>query len=173
MKIALVDIETTGLLPTEHEIIEIGMVVFDSNTMRIIEEWSTKVKPVYPENGSPKAYAVNGYNDEDWAEAPDIIPVLETFVEKTKDCVFVAYNVAFDWGFLEFQMTKYGIEHHMSYQKMCLMSMAFAKVPHDKVFSWSLKTVATYLGVPRESATHRAMGGVKCEYGVYCKLMSL
>lgn len=171
MKIALIDLETTGLNPREHEIIEIGLIVFESKNFVIQEEWSTKIKPLYPENCDPKAIECNNYNDEEWKDEPDIIPVLQEFVEKTKGCIFLAFNASFDWSFLEYNFSKYGIEHQMSYSKMCLMSIAFGKIPHDKVYSWALKTVATYLGVPREDKMHRAMGGVQCEFEVYKKLM--
>jgi len=170
-RIALVDLETTSLYPTTGEIIEIGLVVFESRTLEVLEEWSTKVKPLYPENGDTKAYAVNGYCEESWIEAIDIIPALEIFVEKTAGCIFMSYNINFDWSFMDFYLKKYGIENKFSYQKFCLMSMAFAKIDHSKVQSWSLKTIATYLNVPREPAQHRALNGAQCEYGVYCALM--
>ncbi len=171
MKIALIDIETTGLSPLKHEIIELGLVIFDSRTFEILEEWNTKVKPLYPENIDPKAQALNGFNEEDWQDAPDIIPVLMEFIEKTKGCIFMAYNVSFDAGFLEYQLEKYEMKHEMSYQKMCLMSMAFGKVPHDKVFSWSLRTICTYLGIVPEPKIHRGANGALKGYEVYRKLM--
>ena len=171
MKIALVDIETLGLNPREHEIIEIAAIIFDSKTFQIYNIFESKINPFYPENADPKAIKCNGFTEDEWKDAPNIIPVLEKFIEKTKDCIFLAYNVSFDWGFLEYYLEKYGMKHQMSYSKMCLMSMAFGKIPHDKVWGWSLKTVATYLGVPREDKMHRAMGGVNCEFEVYKKLM--
>lgn len=171
MKIALVDIETLGLNPHEHEIIEIAMVVFDSKTFQIYDTWSSKIKPSSLDNADPKALKCNGFTEEEWKDAPNIIPVLEKFVEKTKECIFLAYNVSFDWGFIEHNLEKYGFKSEMSYSKMCLMSIAFGKIPHDKVWGWSLKTIATYLGVPREATQHRAMGGVECEFLVYKKLM--
>lgn len=171
MKIVLIDLETGGLDPKYHEILEIGMIIFDSKTFQIYEEWTTKVKPLYPENIDPKAAAVNGYNEEEWKDAPDIIPVLMEFIQKTEGCIMMAYNISFDSQFIEHYLSKHEMKHKMSYQKMCLMSMAFAKIDHSKLFSWSLKTVATYLEVPREPKIHRALEGVRCEYGVYCKLM--
>ena len=171
-RIALVDLETTSLSPATGEIIEIGLLIFDSKTFEIFDTWEQKIRPLDIENADPKALAVNGYDKSEWTEAIDIIPALEIFVEKTKGCIFLAFNASFDAGFLEFNLEKYGFKWPMSYSKMCLMSMCFSRIPHEKVFSWSLKTCATYLGVPREDNKHRAMGGVMCEYGVYKKLMS-
>ena len=172
MLVALTDIETLGLDPRESEIIEIATIIFDSRTLEVKEEWSSKIKPLYPENADPKAIECNGFTESEWESAPDIIPVLQEFVEKTKGCIFLAFNASFDAGFLEFNLKKYGFEWSMSYSKMCLMSMCFARIPHDKVWSWSLKTCATYLGVPREPKIHRALEGARCEFEVYKKLMS-
>lgn len=171
MKIALTDIETLGLDPKENEIIEIACIIFDSKTFKIIDTFESKIKPLYPENADPKAIECNGFTEEEWKDAPDIIPVLQEFCEKTKGCVFLTFNTSFDAGFLEHNLKKYGFEWPMLYSKMCLMSMCFAKIPHNKVFSWSLKTCATYLGVSREANIHRAMNGCKCEYECYKKLM--
>lgn len=172
MKIALIDLETTGLCPSKHEIIEIGLIVFDSKNYQILEEWSTKVKPFYPENGDPKAYDCNGYTDQEWKDAPQILPILEKLSEKVQGCILMAYNISFDSAFLEYNFEKYGIKNPFSYQKMCLMSLAFGKVPHDKVYSWSLRTICTYLGITPEPKTHRGANGAKKAYEVYVKLMS-
>ena len=171
MRICLVDLETTSLSPTTGEIIEIGLIVFDSRTFEIFDTWEQKVKPLDIENADPKALAVNGYEESEWTEAIDIIPALETFVEKTAGCIFMAYNLSFDLKFIEHYLEKYGLKHSMNYCKICLLSMAFGKVDHTKVQSWSLKTVSTLLNVPREGKIHRAMGGCRNEYDLYCALM--
>lgn len=173
MKIAMIDLETTGLSPTKNEIIEIGMVIFDSETHQILEEWDAKIKPLYPDQMDPKALKVNGYNEEDWRDANDVIPVLMEFIEKTRGCTFMAYNASFDIGFLEYQLEKYEMKHEMDHHKICLMSMAYAIVPHNKVFSWGLRTVGTYLGVVPEPKVHRGANGAKKGYEVYCKLMQI
>lgn len=171
MKIAIIDVETTGLSPTKHEIIELGIVIFDSKTFEILEEWNTKVKPLFPENIDPKAAALNGFNEEEWKDAPDIIPVLMEFIEKTTDCIFLAYNINFDWSFIEYQLNKYEMKHQLAPHKICLMSLAFGKVPHDKVFSWSLRTICSYLGIVPENKIHRGSNGALKNYEVYKKLM--
>ena len=171
MLVALTDLETGGLDPESDEILEIAVIIFDSKTFEIKDTWETKVKPLYPENIDPKAIAVNGYCEEEWTEAIDIIPALQEFVERTAGCVFCSYNIHFDYSFIEHALKKYGIENKFNYQKFCLMSMAFGKIDHSKVQSWSLKTVSTLLNVPREPKIHRAMGGCKNEYDLYCALM--
>ena len=172
MRIALTDLETTSLSPTTGEIIEIGLIVFDSKTFEIFDTWEQKIRPLDIENANPKALAVNGYEESLWSEAIDIIPALEIFCEKTVGCTFMSYNINFDWSFMDFYLKKYGIENKFNYQKFCLMSLAFGRVPHDKVFSWSLKTICTYLRIVPEEKVHRGGNGARKGYEVYCKLMS-
>lgn len=171
-KIAIVDVETTGLDPRFHEIIEIGMVVFNARTFEIIDTFEMKVKPERPEDAEPKALQVNGYNDEEWEEAGTLHDAMLMMAEKAEGAMFCAHNMVFDWGFLDEAQRKTGIELPFGRHKLDLLTLAWGRIPHHKVFSWSLKTICTYFGLPPEPKMHRALQGVLAEYMVYTKLMS-
>jgi len=51
----IVDIETTGLDPRWHEIIDIGVVLCRQDNFEIIQEWSARVQPLHIERMQPKA----------------------------------------------------------------------------------------------------------------------
>ena len=171
MKIALVDLETTGLDAQKHEIIEIGCIVFDSETC--VPEFGIDIKllPEHIETALPKALVVNGYNKKDWKDAKTQKEGLQFFANATQGCHFAAHNVTFDWGFMDAKFKEYGITHSFDYHKIDTLSMAYAKIPHSKVSSWSLKTIATYLGVPPEPKIHKAINGAECAFNIYKKLM--
>lgn len=170
MKIALIDLETTGLDNKIHEIIELGFIVFDSDTCEIKHKFNFKIKPEHIETASIEALKINGYDIEEWNNAITINQALIFLTKATQDCTFMSHNVTFDWGFIDEAFKKQDIKNPYPYHKLDLLSMAFIKIPHSKVKSWSLKTIATYLGVELEPKIHRAINGAECAYQCYKKL---
>ena len=168
-KIAFVDLETTGLNPSKAEILEIGAVVYDI-TAGTMQEYSAKVKPLFIERADPKALEINGYNEKDWKDAGTLEEALAGLGEIAEGATFFAYNVSFDWSFLEvaYSATELPIPFH--YHRLCVMSMATIKIPKSKVQSYSLKTVCAYLGIAPEPKIHRALNGAQKAFEVYMKL---
>ncbi len=64
-KIAMTDLETSGDVFGVHEILEIGLVVFDPNTFEITDTSNIKTKPLNIENAVPAALERNGYDKKD------------------------------------------------------------------------------------------------------------
>lgn len=172
MIVALVDLETTGLNGNADEIIEIGCIVFDTKTMEILDTMDVKVLPEHIETASPRALEVNGYVEEAWVDAVTLHQAIMTLSEKTRGTTLMAYNVTFDWSFLKTAFETTGHPNEMDYHRLDLLSIAWARLPHHKVSSWSLKTVCIYLGIAPEPKVHRAIHGAEAAYEVYRKLMS-
>src|SRR5258706_6695179 len=97
---AFIDIEATGLNLARHEIIEIG-VVLTTPDLKVIEEFETKIEPEHIETADPIALKVNHYKEKDWKDAIGLKKAMLILAGKTKDCIMVGHNVAFDVGFLE------------------------------------------------------------------------
>ena len=175
MKIALVDLETTGLNPLKHEIIELGCLIFDNETFEIYGKLNFKIKPEHIHDADPKALQVNGYTEEEWKDGMSLFQALMFFADATEGCTFMAHNVTFDWSFIVASAEREGITRMLKLDKYKIdtMSIAWALVPHSKVKSFSLKTLCTFLGIPPEPAVHRAINGAECAYGVYKKLMQM
>lgn len=175
MKIALTDIETTGLKSLKHEIIEIGCVIFDNTTFEIHGQFNFKIKPERIEDADPRALEVNGYNKEDWEEdGMTLFQALSFYAEATEGCTFMAHNAMFDWSFIEVACEREDIKLKLkSHHKIDTVSIAWSKIPHNKVFGWSLKTLCSYFGIPPEPKIHRAVNGAMCTYHVYQKLMEI
>lgn len=173
MMIALTDLETTGLNPLNHEIIEIGCVIFDNSTFEIHAKLNFKVKPENIAGADPKALQVNGYNEKDWEDGMTLFQALNFYSQATEKCTFMAHNAMFDWSFIDVAFTKEGISHQLNKHKIDTVSVAWSKIPHNKVFGWSLKTLCSYFGIPPEPEVHRAINGAMQTYEVYKKLMQL
>lgn len=161
--ITVIDIETTGLDPFIHEIIEIG-AVNETGT------FSSKVRPLKLNLIDPSAVAVNGYNAEEWKDAPLLPDVLNDMVKFVSGTRFAAYNVTFDWSFFQKAYHDYGMSSPFHYQKLDILSLAvFGKLD---LASNKLKHVCEALDIPPEPAEHRAINGAVCAYEVLKKLTS-
>jgi DNA polymerase III epsilon subunit-like protein len=172
-KIAMTDLETSGDIPGFHEILEIGLVVFDQDTFEIIDTYDQKVKPEHMENNIPRALEYNGYNEKDWQNTISLEDAMKIYGEKTKDCVFCAYNVSFDWGFVHDAFVKTGVFDPMStfenHNRLDMLSIAYIKGLKDKN-SLSLKTACEFFGVPPEPLPHSALNGAMTAYELFKKL---
>ncbi len=172
MKIALTDIETSGLDATLHEIIEIGLVLFDSQTLAIEKTLNLRIKPQYPGLVTAEAARVNGYTAKDWEDGMTLKAAMQKYIAATKDCTFMAYNVTFDWMFLQEAADDCEMQLPFHYHKFDLLSMAYMKIPH-RIGSYSMKNVCAYLNLEPEPAIHRAINGAQKEYEVFRALKAL
>ena len=168
---ALTDVETSGLDYTIHEIVEIGLVLFDPDTLEVIKVFECKVKPAKPEVFDPKARAVNGYNEDDWLQAISLQKAMAVYGEMTKDAVFCAYNVTFDWGFINEAFKKTGNVCQMHYHRFDIMSMAWILLASKGLSRFSMRNVAQYLSIPEEPEPHRAINGAMTEFEIFKALL--
>lgn len=171
MKIAIIDVETTGLDPVKDEIIEIGAVIFDDEKAGSLETVNVKIKPEHIETALKEALVVNGYKKEDWADAVTMEQAMQILSPKVDGAIFCAYNMLFDWRFIEEACKKLFIMLPFSYRKLDLLTMAWCKLDHKKMRNWKLKTVCKALDIEPEPEEHRAINGAMTEYEVYKKLM--
>lgn len=177
--LAFIDLETTGLSPERHEIIEIGAIIARQvpvsgrgNTLEVIEEIDLKVKPEHLETSDPGALAVNGFNEMDWLFAVDLKKALEILSAKATGAILVAQNVTFDWSFLEKAFSQTGLENPLDFHRIDLLSMAYAKLYHDeKAQKFSLRALCEYFDIKNERA-HSALADIRAEYEVYKRLIA-
>ncbi len=170
--IALTDLETSGDVPGVHEILDIGLVVFDPDTFEIKDTYSQRVKPVRIETAIKEAIDLNGYNESDWQDAIPLVEALKVYAEKTQNCIFCSYNVSFDWGFMCDAFYKTGVPNHMStrenHDRICLLSIAYDRGLKDSE-SLSLKNACRFFGVPPEPPIHTALNGAMTAYELFRK----
>lgn len=178
--LAFIDVETTGLDPQRHEILEVGCVLVEQTLVpgrgpqvRLLEELEWKVKPEHIETAEPEALRINRYNEADWLFASSLKQVMEALSEKTSDAILIAHNVTFDWGFIEQAFRKTEVPCNMHYHRLDLLSMVYAKLYHDeKIAKFSLAAVAEYFGIKNERA-HTALADTRVAYEIYKKLLEI
>jgi DNA polymerase III epsilon subunit-like protein len=106
--LAHIDVETNGLVPGWHEMIDIGLVMTDLDG-NVIDSLFVLVQPEHPERTSPGARAVNAFDAAKWKErgalapaaAAESILAFHRRVAGDKHVLMVAYNCQFDTAFLD------------------------------------------------------------------------
>lgn len=170
--LAITDIETTGLDPIGHEIIEIGLVLADQKTLEIREQWTVKIQPEHIETAEPEALAVNGYKAEEWVDAYKLKLAMKFYQKKTTDAIFVAHNVTFDWSFIYEAFSKCDLTSTMDYHRLDLFSIAWGIHPQG-LMKYNLVALCEHFGIPKEPDPHKAINGAIAALEVLRKLRSL
>jgi DNA polymerase III subunit epsilon len=169
---AFIDIETTGLSVLKHEIIEIGCVI-STPDLKVIEEFEIKVKPERIEDADPTALKINRYDPDRWESALNLKDAMKTLAKKTKNCIMVGQNVAFDSGFLEYAFAKTNVGNSMHYHRLDTISIALALLHKDKdVEHFSLRDLCARFDIKHEDA-HTGLGDARATFLLYKKLMAL
>lgn len=107
-RLAFVDVETTGLVPGWHEMIDLGVVMTDLDG-RILDSLFVRIQPDHPQRTSEGARAVNAFEPERWRElgaleqgaAIDSLRAFHRRVAGDAPVLLVAFNSQFDAAFLD------------------------------------------------------------------------
>ena len=170
--LAFIDIETTGLNPALHEIVEVGCII-TAPDLKIIDEFELKIKPEHLETADPTSLKVSHYDPSLWKSAKALPEAMRTLGEKVRDCIMVGHNVAFDSGFLEYAFGKTGIGNSMHYHKLDTISIAWAKLHKEPDLEhFSLRELCLRFGIKNEKS-HTALSDARATFELYKKLMQL
>lgn len=168
-----IDLETSGLDVTKHEIIEIGCLIVNGENFEVIEEYSAKIKPEHIENASKEALEINGYSKEKWQDSLDLKIAIQKVFDMTKGGMIAGWNVAFDWAFIEAAFRKLKIESNFNYHKVDVQAIAYAKLYRKKdITNLRLRSIASHFGYDLGNV-HGASEDIRITYEVFKKLMEL
>ena len=179
-KLAFIDVETTGLDITRHEIIQIGAVIVsqdgeidDKFKFTVLEELELKVKPERIEDADKTALRVNGYSPDDWVFAYTLPEAMKMFAEKTEGCIMVAHNMAFDFAFITKAFSDTKVENKMHFHKLDTISIAYAKAQRkEDINRFSLRSLCEFFGIENKNA-HTALSDCRATHAVFEKLVNL
>ncbi|HXH30604.1 MAG TPA: exonuclease domain-containing protein [Bacteriovoracaceae bacterium] len=144
----VVDIETTGGSPGHHRITELGAVKVQGG--KVIGSYQTLVNPERP---IPRMIQdLTGISNQMVVDAPKFREVADAFNEFTRDAIFVAHNVGFDYGFIQKEFEK--IEKRFVRPYIC--TKAAMRKYYPGLSSYGLKNLTTHFSIPL-TEHHRAM----------------
>ena len=161
---AIVDIETTGLGIKGNKITEISIFVHDGQ--KVIKEFTSLVNPE-----SPISYRISGLtgitNDMVRA-APKFYEIAKEVIDYTKDCIFIAHSVNFDFNVIKQELQELGAPFKR--KKLCTIRLSRKLIPGQR--SYSLGNLCTNLGIPIKGR-HRARGDAEATVILFEKLLDL
>ncbi len=160
---AIVDIETTGNGIKGNKITEISIFRYDGK--KITDEFTTLVNPECP---IPfHISALTGIQDHMVLNAPTFSEIAPKVLELTRDAIFVAHSVSFDYGVIRHELALIGIGFNR--KKLCTVRLSRKLFPGMN--SYSLGKLCTALSVPLINR-HRARGDAHATVLLFEKILS-
>ncbi len=158
------DLETTGFIPGENKIIEIGAVRIENGA--IVSRFSEYVNPLVP---IPfRITELTSISDEDVIGASSIEELLPEFLQFCEGAVMVAHNAEFDMSFIAYDCNRLSLECPKTY----VDTVALARFLLPSLSKFKLDNVAKALGVPLEHH-HRAVDDAECTALIFVKFIGM
>ncbi len=164
MKYAIIDIETTGMGIQGNKITEIAVFIY--NGKEVVEEYDTLVNP---ECNIPYAITrLTGIDNTMVTSAPKFYEIAKKLILLTKDCVFVAHNVNFDYNVIHKEFSELGFPFKR--KKLCTIRLSRKLIPG--LPSYSLGKLCASQGI-KINDRHRAKGDAEATVTLFEKLLKL
>ncbi len=191
------DLETTGHDPLRrvgehiepwHEIIDIGALLVEQRTLRVIGEFERKIRARHPERCLPNL--VNNYYARaligEWDKAVSLEDAITDFLVFAGRMGVPSFsggeNFFFDWGFLLVAFASCGVSEadwkgSLHYKRFDTGSMAIqefrrpGQVVAPEEFSLRNGSLVKKLDLEPEPKVHAAINGARKAFEVYKKLM--
>ena len=165
--LVVVDVETTGWLPGEAAITEIGAVRLNGG--EITGEFASLVRPGGPIPAD--ICELTGITDAMVSRAPSAYAALSAFLSFARGCVLVAHNAPFDVGFLTAACAASGIRWPptgiIDTAVLARLMLGPQEVPDCR-----LATLAGYFHT-RTAPCHRALADARATADVLAGLLDL
>ena len=161
---AVIDVETTGGGIAGNRITEICIALIKNG--EVLDKYTTLVNP---ERDIPHYItALTGIDNEMVADAPRFFEIAEKVTEFTKDAIFVAHNVSFDYNVIRGEFRRLG--QYYNRKKLCTVRLSRKLIPG--MLSYSLGRLCSTINITHLNR-HRAEGDVDATVILFQRLLSL
>lgn len=158
----VIDVETTGLKPYQHRVIEFGAVRYQDG-----EEISRISLLIQPDRRVPQyVRKLTGIDDSDLVDAPRFADVIDQILEFIEDAPLIGYNVGFDVSFLNSELQRLDRPTLLNHA-IDLLPVAGALMPGTR--SRGLESLARELDIA-PGGCHRALDDALTTASVLRKL---
>ncbi len=178
--ILLVDLESTGLDASRHEIIQIAAVLLDKKTLKEKKHFSCYVKPQKWKQRDPEAMAVNNISYEQLRLAPTLVEAIAGFetIFDPKKVILSHYGGPLDTDMLRVAYKKIGKAFPFDHHYFNLWGLFFAYVAaREKLFQknkftgFSLDDFIGYFHFAIPKDRHDALTDCRVEAEIFRNIM--
>ncbi len=159
------DLETTGLFAQRSDICEVA--AFKVLGEEVIDKFYTLVRPHHKVPYA--AFCVHKISDQDLIGAPYFEDIADKLFDFLSKGILCAYNVAFDLGFINYQLKKINLEP-LEVPFLDVLTMARSLV---SLKGYKLKLVADFFKLNSDIQFHRAEDDAYITYLIFCKLIEI
>ena len=159
---SVVDIETTGNGYKGQKITEISIFLFDGKN--IIDEFTSLVNP--EQHIPPFITNLTGITDAMVRYAPKFYEIAKQVEEFTKDTIFVAHNVNFDYNIIKDEFKNLGFDYKR--KKLCTVRLSRKIMPGLR--SYSLGNMCSGENIPI-NGRHIARGDAEATTELFRRLI--
>lgn len=152
------DIETTGGSPRSSRVLEVGAIRVESNN--VVASMNQLINP-----NEPVPYfitGITGITDKDIWNKPDFASVASELEDLLEDAIFVAHNVNFDYGFLQAEFSRLGV--NLKKDRLCTARLSRKLYPQHR--SHKLDALIARHGY-KVANRHRALDDAEVLYKFY------
>lgn len=155
------DLETTGLRPSEDRILEIGAIKVRNG--EICERYSTLVDPGMPI--SPRIQELTGIDDAMAAAGKDSAAAVRELVAFCEDLPLLGHNILFDYSFIKRNAVNLGLP----FEKQGIDTLKIARALLPDLEHKNLSYLCAYYQIGQEHA-HRATDDALASMELYRRL---
>ena len=171
MRLAFVDLETTGGSPVEDRITEVGIIEVDfdrpSESGRpAAREWASLVNPGTPI--PPFIQTLTGITDAMVADAPPFEALIDDILARLDGRLFIAHNARFDHGFLKNAFRRHGYDGH-AFRPPVLCTVRLSRKLYPGYSRHNLDTLIERHRLVVEMR-HRALGDARLLWQLWQKI---
>lgn len=162
----VIDVETSGLNPEEHQIIELGAILVETHNIK--EQFSLLVRP--HQDISPKIEEITGITNAMLQnEGVDIAIAMQIFVNFLRDLPVVSHNINFDYSFLRKACAICNLQLPSN---RSIDTLALSRRKIKQVDNYKLSTLARYFAIA-PTQIHRSLADCEITYQLFEKLINL
>ncbi|WP_431995086.1 TerD family protein [Streptomyces griseoflavus] len=154
---ALVDVETSGLVPRRDRVLSIAVITIGPEGEQT-GEFSTLLNP----GCEPGPVGVHGLTAERLQDAPTFDQVAGRIGAMLQDRILVAHNAQFDYDFLAYEFARARMWLPVS-QRLCTLALSRQVDPPTE--DMKLGTLAAHYGIPQQRA-HDALDDTRVLAGI-------